>query len=141
MKEFPGGSAAARSEQAPSRPRPSLVARRLIFGPRSLLCCFGLNDERIEVLKVLLELGAEPLVFGLHCDQLLLLLLLRERAARGKQREREGQHKETSSPRRKCRPDVCRACSVDRQLALFLWTVHLTTWEVCALCGADLSFC
>ena len=102
MKEFPGGSAAARSEQAPSRPRPSRVARRLIFGPRSLwprlagLCCFGLNDERIEVLKVLLELGAEPLVFGLHCDQLLLLLLLRERAARGKQREREGQHMEQS---------------------------------------------
>ena len=100
MKEFPGGSAAARSEQAPSRPRPSRVARRLIFGPRSLwprfdgLCCFGLNDERIEVLKVLLELGAEPLVFGLHCDQLLLLLLLRERAARGKQRERQGQHVE-----------------------------------------------
>ena len=94
MKEFPGGSAAARSEQAPSRPRPSLVARRLIFGPRSLLCCFGLNDERIEVLKVLLELGAEPLVFGLHCDQLLPLLLLRERAARGKQRERQGQHVE-----------------------------------------------
>ena len=100
MKEFPGGSAAARSEQAPSRPRPSRVARRLIFGPRSLwprlagLCCFGLNDERIEVLKVLLELGAEPLVFGLHCDQLLPLLLLRERAARGKQRERQGQHVE-----------------------------------------------
>ena len=109
MKEFPGGSAAARSEQAPSRPRPSLVARRLIFGPRSLwprfvgLCCFGLNDERIEVLKVLLELGAEPLVFGLHCDQLLPLLLLRERAARGKQREREGQHK--AMKERRCLPD------------------------------------
>ena len=100
MKEFSGGSAAARSEQAPSRPQPSIVARRLIFGPRSLwprfvgLCWVGLINERTQVLKVLIELGAKPQVFGLHCDQLLLLLLLRERAARGKQRERQGQHVE-----------------------------------------------
>ena len=109
MKEFPGGSAAARSEQAPSRPRPSRVSRRLIFGPRSLwprlasLCCFGLINLDTQVLKVLLELGAEPLVFGLHCDQLLPLLLLRERAARGKQRERQGQHK--AMKERRCLPD------------------------------------